>query len=302
MLLRQVLQHLAPRPGETVVDCTVGFGGHAMQMARRISPKGVLIGMDVDEVELFAARERLAKAGARVSLHHCNYAEIGELLAREGVCECDVILADLGVSSMQVDDPSRGMSYKHADAPLDMRMNTRLERTAADLLATISREDLAKALWELADEDDHERLAEWIVLQRNVLPITRTGQLTRLVLDAKRLSEKTWRNDPSTRYGELHPAARTFQALRILVNDELGNLRRLLAAAPACLAPGGRFGVISFHSGEDRLVKHAFRDGLADGTYESISPKVIVSPAVEVRANPRSASAKFRWARRSEKA
>lgn len=268
-----------------------------MEFIKRIGPTGRLIGMDVDGLELAYAEKRLKPGPAPVSLHHVNYTGIAEVLRTEGIAGCDIIFADLGVSSMQVDDPARGISYKHDDAPLDMRMDGRSRPTAADLLTTIGEGELSRALWELSDEPDHERIANWIVQQRGVLPITRTSQLIRLIFHAKGLTDKSWRGHPATRYGRLHPAARTFQALRILVNDELTHLRRLLEVAPTCLGPGGRIGTISFHSGEDRLVKRAFRQGLRCGLYQQAASKVIVPGSGEIRANPRSASAKFRWAR-----
>ncbi len=236
-----------------------------------------------------------APAPKVLSLHHMNFAGIGNVLAEEGIGGYDIIFADLGVSSMQVDDPGRGISYKHADSPLDMRMDDRLTRTAADVLATISRQELSTALWEMSDEPDHEKLAEWIVSQRQVSPIARTGQLIRLIFNAKNTTEKLWKKQAE--YKSLHPAARTFQALRILVNDELGVLKQLLRVAPAILRPGGRIGIISFHSGEDRLVKNTFRDGLRTGVFTAISEEVIRPSGAEVHANPRSSSAKFRWAR-----
>ena len=299
IMVREVLKLLAPRPGEIVADCTVGFGGHALQFASRIGPTGRLIGTDVDGPQLARTRRRLASAPAQISLHHANYTQIADILGAEGIDGCDVLFADLGVSGMQIDDAASGISYKHDDAPLDMRMDARLARTAADVLATIPEDQLSRALRDLGDEPDHQRIAEWIVVQRYALPISRTGQLIRLIFDAKGLSKKNWRDQPSTRYGALHPAARTFQALRILVNDELAHLRRLLEIAPTCLRPGGRIGIISFHSGEDRLVKRAFRQGREADVYQRISPKPIVPQAPEVRANRRSASAKFRWALRA---
>jgi len=197
---------------------------------------------------------------------------------------------------MQIDDPERGMSYKH-EGPLDLRMDDRLRQTGADLLNSLSEEELADALRDLADEPDHSKIARTIVTRRSVQPITRTSQLVQLILDAKGLDPKTWRRQQqASQAGSLHPAARTFQALRILVNDELGALREFLRIAPYCLRPGGRIGIISFHSGEDRLVKRSFRDGVRNGTYESAAPDVIVPQPEEVRSNPRSASAKFRWA------
>jgi 16S rRNA (cytosine1402-N4)-methyltransferase len=295
-MAHEVLDALRPAEGETAVDCTLGFGGHAWLMAQRLGPEGRLIGLDVDAAELARTTERLSEANTRVTTRRANFAELPKVLAAEGIEAVDIILADLGVSSMQVDDPARGVHYRHADAPLDMRMDASLPHTAADLLATMSVEELSAALLDLSDEPDHETIAQWIVNQRQVAPIERTDQLSRLVMNAKGLTDKTWRSSRETRYGELHPSARTFQTLRILVNDEIGSLRRLLEAAPGLLRPGGRIGIISFHSGEDGPVKNAFRDGLAAGVYGEISPKVITPRQAEVRANRRSASAKFRWA------
>jgi 16S rRNA (cytosine1402-N4)-methyltransferase len=296
VLVEEVMACLRPAPGAVVVDCTVGHGGHALEFIRRIAPGGRLIGLDVDSEELERTRQRLAPAGVPVSFQRSNFAGIAKVLNREGLDGCDILFADLGVSSMQVDNPARGMSYKQ-DGPLDMRMDDRLARTAADWLNTLSEEELAQALAELADEPDHQRIARLIVARRAEQPVTRTAQLVQIVFEAKGLTARAWREERrQSKSGSLHPAARTFQALRILVNDELGALRALLRVAPYCLRPGGRIGIISFHSGEDRLVKQAFREGLRQGLYESAAPDVVVPTAQEIHANPRSASAKFRWA------
>ena len=197
---------------------------------------------------------------------------------------------------MQIDDPKRGMSYKH-EGPLDMRMDSRVKRTGADLLNSLTEEQLSSALWELADEPDHQEIARRIVSERAAQPIARTSQLLQLVFAAKGLTARAWRQQQrSSKSGLLHPAARAFLALRILVNDELGSLRELLRVAPYCLRPGGRFGVISFHSGEDRLVKNSFREGVRSGIYQSAAQDAIMPQAKEIASNPRSASAKFRWA------
>jgi 16S rRNA (cytosine1402-N4)-methyltransferase len=296
VLVEEIIACLKPAPGDIVVDCTVGYGGHALEFLRRIEPGGKLIALDVDREELERTRRRLARAGVPVSFHRSNFAGIAKVLNREKLDGFDIIFADLGVSSMQVDNPARGMSYKQ-DGPLDMRMDDRLRRTAADWLNTLPEEELAQALAELADEPDHQRIARLIAARRAAQPIIRTAQLVQIVLEAKGLTAQAWRQQRrQTPSGSLHPAARTFQALRILVNDELGALQELLRAAPYCLHPGGRIGIISFHSGEDRLVKQAFREGLRRGVYESAAPDVIVPTAREIHANPRSASAKFRWA------
>ena len=297
VLVEEVRACLKPGPGDIVVDCTVGYGGHALEFLKRIAPSGRLIGLDVDAAELERTRSRLSQDSVPVSLYHSNFAGIDKVLSEEKLDGFDIIFADLGVSSMQIDNPERGMSYKH-EGPLDMRMDDRVPQTGADLLNSLSEDELAQALWELADEPDYQKIAHQIVTQRAAEPLARTEQLVQIIFDAKGLHPKTWRQqqrDPQS--GSLHPAARTFQALRILVNDELGSLRQLLRVAPYCLRPGGRIGIISFHSGEDRLVKHSFRDGVRSGTYESMARDVITPGIAELRANPRSASAKFRWAR-----
>jgi len=296
VLTEEVLACLRPAPGEVVVDCTVGYGGHAAEFIRRVCPTGKLIALDVDSAELERTRRRLSNAGAPVSFYRSNFAGIANVLNKEKLDGYDVIFADLGVSSMQIDNPARGMSYKN-EGPLDMRMDDRLKKTGADLLNTLPEEDLSRAFYELADEPDHQKIAHWIVNQRAVQAITATSQLLRLIFAVKGLTERTWRRRQlASKFGSLHPAARTFQALRILVNDEIGSLKELLRIAPYCLRPGGRIGIISFHSGEDRLVKQSFRDGVRDGTYQSAARNVIVPRIKEITSNPRSASAKFRWA------
>ena len=295
VLLREVIDALAPRPGEVVADCTLGYGGHAAALARAVQPGGRVIGLDLDARELERTRLRLEAMHLSISVHNANFADIARVQAEMGLAGYDVIFADLGVSSMQVDDPSRGMSYKHDNAPLDMRMDPRQGRTAADLLTSISEADLSQALWELADEPDHEKIAQWIVHQRAVEPFTTTGQLKALIFAAKGTVEKLWKKQSA--YEDAHPAMKTFQALRILVNDELSAVKQLLSLAPQCLRPGGRIGIISFHSGEDGLVKNAFRDGYSQGIYEAYSGQVIRPGDREAGRNPRSSSAKFRWAR-----
>jgi 16S rRNA (cytosine1402-N4)-methyltransferase len=268
-----------------------------------------LIAFDVDNAELERTRLRLGKEnvphrpdsrretrGQAVSFYHSNFAGIANVFSKENIDGYDIIFADLGVSSMQIDNPDRGLSYKN-EGPLDMRMDDRLKRTGADLLNSLSEEQLSEAFLELADEPDHRKIARLIVARRAGQPITRTSQLVQLVFSAKGLTAKTWRQQQrSSKSGLLHPAARTFQALRILVNDELGSLRELLRVAPYCLRPGGRIGIISFHSGEDRLVKQSFRDGVRNGIYGSAAKDAIVPQHGEIVSNPRSASAKFRWA------
>jgi 16S rRNA (cytosine1402-N4)-methyltransferase len=255
-----------------------------------------LIALDVDSTELERTRGRLSKENVPVSFYRSNFAGIAKVLKKENLDGCDVIFADLGVSSMQIDNPERGMSYKN-EGPLDMRMDERLKQTGADLLNSLCEEELSEAFWELADEPDHQKIAHMIVTQRAVQAITQTWQLVRLVFAVKGLTPASWKKQQrNSKFGSLHPAARTFQALRILVNDELGCLRELLRVAPYCLHPGGRIGIISFHSGEDRLVEQSFRDGVRNGIYQSAAQDAIVPQIKEINSNPRSASAKFRWA------
>ena len=295
VLLEEVIGCLRPRAGEIVVDCTVGYGGHASEFLKHIGPTGKLIAMDVDNAELERTRNRLSKDDAPISFYHSNFAGIANVLKKENVAGCDIIFADLGVSSMQIDNPDRGMSYKH-QGQIDMRMDGRIKQTGADLLNTLSEEELSKAFLELADEPDHKTIAEFIVNQRAVQPITQTEQLIRIIFSVKGLTEKLWKKQNRAGFGKLHPAARVFQALRILVNDELGSLKELLRIAHYCLRPGGRIGIISFHSGEDRIVKRWFRDNVRSGIYQSASKNPIVPRIKEIMSNPRSASAKFRYA------
>ncbi|MGQ9649924.1 MAG: 16S rRNA (cytosine(1402)-N(4))-methyltransferase RsmH [Phycisphaerae bacterium] len=297
VMVAEVMACLRPMPGEIVVDCTVGYGGHATEFLKRIGPDGRLLAFDVDERELERTRQRLAEAGFgnNVRFHRSNFAGIGKTLMMEQLDGYDVIFADLGVSSMQVDDPSRGFSYKH-DGPLDMRMDRRIRRTAADWLSELSEEELAAALRGLSDEPDAERIARQIIEHRAVKPIKRTGQLVQVIFKTKHLTRRRWRQQVAKDRSDLHPAARVFQALRILVNDELSSLRHLLRIAPSCLRPGGRIGIISFHSGEDRLVAESFRAGLYSGAYASAADEAIRPGRQERYDNPRSASAMLRWA------
>jgi 16S rRNA (cytosine1402-N4)-methyltransferase len=294
-----VLAALEPKPGQIVVDCTAGWGGHAAELLRRAGPSGRLVALDLDPDNLPRARERLAALGHPFTLHHGNFAGLQSVLAVEGIAAVDAVLADLGMSSMQVDDADRGFSYVR-DGPLDMRMDPSRGRTAAQLLATIPEDDLRRALHDLGDEPEAERVARAIVRARQSAPIERTTDLARIVREsAEGGADRPWRLHPRPGQWNLHPAARTFQALRILVNRELANLEQLLRVLPAVLKPGGRAAVISFHSGEDRLVKAAFRDGLAAGAYSRTSPEPIRAGFEERTANPRSRSAKLRWAVRA---
>ncbi|MEO6435862.1 MAG: 16S rRNA (cytosine(1402)-N(4))-methyltransferase RsmH [Tepidisphaeraceae bacterium] len=295
VLLDQVLAALRPRAGMTVVDCTLGLGGHASELLRRIQPGGRLIGMDFDAGNIDRARGKLAEvdpAGASFTLHHSNFAGIDNVLAAEGIERVDAILADLGVASPQIDDPARGFSYRKP-GPLDMRMDQSRGQPASVLIARMSEKEIAAALLELGDETDAAKIARLIIERRSEAPILTTQDLTAIVCAARDFT-------PQRAAGaKLHPAARTFQALRMLVNREIGNLERLLAVAPNVLRPGGRIAIISFHSGEDRRVKQSFRDGLRGGIYSEVAHDPATATTDEQAGNPRSRSAKLRWAVRS---
>ncbi len=296
ILVEEVMQALAPRAGEVVADCTLGYGGHAREFIRRIGPQGLLVGFDVDEGELERTRTRLSAERTPIRIHRSSFAGIAKALGAEGLDGYDIIFADIGLSSMQIDNPERGMSYRR-EGPLDMRMDQRVQQTAADLLATLSKEELVRAFADLADEPDAEAMADLIVARRDGTAIVQTSQLVELVMEVRGTTTKRWKEQQKKQpTNELHPASRVFQALRILVNDELGALRELLRLAPYCLRPGGRIGIISFHSGEDRLVKRALRDGVRDGSYARACENVIVPQAKERAYNSRSTAARFRWA------
>jgi 16S rRNA (cytosine1402-N4)-methyltransferase len=295
VLLQEVLVALDPRPGQVIVDCTVGWGGHSAELLQRIGPSGFLLGFDLDCENLARSRERLTALGHPFHLQHGNFAGIAQVLAERGFAHADAVLADLGMSSMQVDDPERGFSYAR-DGALDMRMDRSRGRPLSQLLLTIEQAELARALRELGDEPEAERIAAAIVQACRQGPLERTGALARVIQEAT--GQQRWQLQPTPGRWNLHPAARSFQALRILVNRELSNLEHLLRILPHCLAEGGRAAFISFHSGEDRLVKSAFRTGLRAETYREISPEPIRASYEERGQNPRSRSAKLRWARR----
>jgi len=284
VLMDEVLAALKPKKGHVVVDCTVGLGGHSAELLER----GVrVIGLDLDPANLKEAQDRFEILGGEFSLHHSNFAGLPNVLGELGLTGVDGILADLGVSSPHIDDARRGFSYRRP-GPLDMRMDPGRGKTAAELLDRMTEEELAQAIFELGDEEDAAKIAALIVRRR---PIRTTQQLMELVCEARDFTVQRAAG------AKLHPAARTFQALRMLVNRELPNLDRLLAVIPQCLKPGGTAAIISFHSGEDRRVKQSFREGLRAGIYAKISEEAVTATEEEKVANSRSRSAKLRWAR-----
>jgi 16S rRNA (cytosine1402-N4)-methyltransferase len=298
IMVAEILELLAPKPGEVAVDCTLGYGGHAREILPRLAPGGKLLGLDTDPIELPKTEARLRALGFGPEIftaHRSNFAGLPQVLAeffslstsdgeRAGVRCADIILADLGVSSMQIDDPARGFSVKF-DGPLDMRMNPRRGQPASAFLAKIKSDALATLLVEYADEPHAAALAP--ALAGKTFATTKSlATATRAVLP--RLNKDGC--DLSIR--------RVFQALRIAVNDEFSALDTFLRNLPACLNPGGRVAMLTFHSGEDRRVKKSFEAGLRDGVYSDIAHEVLRPSPAERNANPRSAPAKLRWARR----
>lgn len=294
VLLDDVLRILNPRPGQTIVDCTLGLGGHSAALLERIGPTGKLISIDFDPGNIGIARAKLETVGSNFELFHNNFAALPTVLAQGGVARVDGVLADLGVASPQIDDPDRGFSYRRP-GPLDMRMDPTRGQPASVLINRLSETEMAEAFLELGDETDAPHIARLIVDYRRNRPITTTQQLMAIICEARDFTIERGAG------AKLHPAARTFQALRIMVNRELANLDRLLTVLPDCLAPDGVAAIISFHSGEDRRVKAAFRAGRDAGIYASISPEPIIADLDEQKLNPRSRSAKLRWARARKK-
>lgn len=292
IMVDEVLEALRPQPGDIAVDCTLGGGGHAQAILERVLPGGRLIGVDADPVELPKAEARLRAAGFGAdafTTHVSNFAGLPKVLAAESVAAADIILADLGVSSMQLDNPDRGFSYK-APGPLDMRMNPSRGEPASRLIARISEEELAQLLDENADEPHAELIAQLLKRQ----PLETTQALERVL----RLGVAE--ADPSLDKSDVKMSSRrTFQALRIAVNQELSALDALLRVLPQCLAPGGRAAILTFHSGEDRRVKKAFQAGHREGAYRDIATGVIRASMEETRANRRASPAKLRWAVRA---
>ena len=284
VLLKEAIDFLAIRRGGAFIDATVGLAGHSYEIAKRLGEPGHLIGFDKDAAALEIARKRLAgpdKDWPAVELVHGSFAEIGERVAPRSA---DGLLADLGVSSLQFDDAARGFSFQ-ADAPLDMRMDQRSERTADQVVNRMDESDLADVIYEFGEERRSRRIARAIVRAR---PLHTTAELARVVAAAAR----------PMKFERIHPATRTFQAIRIFVNRELEDLEALLASAPQVLKPGGRLVVISFHSLEDRRVKDALRAGAQRGVYRLLTKKPVTATEDEVDRNPRSRSAKLRAAER----
>ena len=286
VLLQDAIELLNVRAGSVIADCTLGLAGHAAEISRRLGPKGCLIGFDRDPEALELARARLEQVAAELGSQAPQIQLIGEAFSSISrhvkPASLDGILADFGVSSLQVDEARRGFSFM-ADGPLDMRQDTRSGLTAEQVVNEASERELADLIYEYGDERRSRRIARAIVRGR---PVTTTGQLARMVAAAA----------PPMKNDRIHPATRTFQALRICVNRELDEIRALLEAAPTLLKPSGRLVVISFHSLEDRIAKDTLREYAHKGIFELLTRKPVCAGKEEVDRNPRSRSAKLRAA------
>ncbi|MHB8215729.1 MAG: 16S rRNA (cytosine(1402)-N(4))-methyltransferase RsmH [Candidatus Sulfotelmatobacter sp.] len=291
VLLKEAIDFLNVRRGGTYIDATVGLGGHSYEIAKRLGAPGHLIGLDKDPAALEVARVKLEGSTGvppanadwpKVKLLRCSFADVGERFAKNFV---DGILADIGVSSLQLSDTARGFSFQ-AEGPLDMRMDPQSERTAEQVVNHLDERELADVIYEFGEERRSRRIARAIVRSR---PIRSTAHLADVISAAAR----------SMKHERIHPATRTFQALRIFVNRELDDLKALLEAAPRILKPGGRVVVISFHSLEDRIVKDAFREGgLKYKHFRVLTKKPVTASEEEQDRNPRARSAKLRAAER----
>jgi 16S rRNA (cytosine1402-N4)-methyltransferase len=290
-VLSRTLAEQIDLPSDGVmVDATIGQGGHSFLLGKTLGPEAVIIGFDVDKKAVQRAQSVLGQLGCKVILLISNFSQITEQLHARGIEKVDFILADLGLSSAQLADTGFGLSFR-ANMPLDMRIDKRLRRTAADIVNKGDETSLADLIYEFGQDRASRRIARFIVRERKTEPITTTGRLAEIVCKAL---GKTRRS----RKSRIHPATRTFQALRIAVNDELENLKKLLASAPELLNTNGYIAIISFHSLEDRLVKSDFRQNEDAGIYRIVTKKPIVPTREEITENRRARSAKLRIAQK----
>ncbi|MHC4265047.1 MAG: 16S rRNA (cytosine(1402)-N(4))-methyltransferase RsmH [Planctomycetota bacterium] len=286
-VLASKLAELVSLPQDAVmVDATIGHGGHGLLFGRFLGPEGVIVGLDCDIKAIRRAQFSLKDLPCKVILRNTNFIHISDVLREEGIETVDFVLADLGISSGQLADSDKGLSFDE-DMPLDMRIDERIRRSAADIVNDADEKSLADLIYQYGEERASRRIARFIVEARKREAITTTRQLARIVCRALRREGKWLRK---------HPATRTFQALRIAVNDELENLKILLARVPGILKPGGQVAIISFHSLEDRIVKNDFRERAKEGVYKLRTKKPVRPSEEEIAANKRSRSAKLRIA------
>jgi 16S rRNA (cytosine1402-N4)-methyltransferase len=278
VLLDEVLRYINPQPGGRYIDATFGAGGHTRQILERSAPDGRVLAIDQDQTAIEHGRLNLQSYGSRLEFAKANFRDIASVAPARGFAEADGILADIGVSSMMLDDAGRGFSFMR-EGPLDMRMNPDQPLTAAGVVNTYSEKEIANILFNLGEERRSRQIAASIVRSR---PLTRTTDLTRAV-------ERVL---GGRRFGKIHPATRTFQALRIFVNDELKSLEEFLDSSMKVLRPGGRLVLVSFHSLEDRIIKNRFRTPVVPGL--NLTKKVITAADEEITRNPRARSARLR--------
>jgi 16S rRNA (cytosine1402-N4)-methyltransferase len=286
VLVEETIHWLAIKPDGLYVDATVGLGGHAIEIVRRLGAGGQFVGLDRDAAALEIARTRLAEFGDKVTLVHANFSQIGEVFAERRLRPADGVLADLGVSSMQLDKGERGFSFRER-GPLDMRMDRDMEETADDIVNTVEEKALADLLYQFGEERDSRRIARTIVRAR---PIRDTEHLATVVAGARKVRGRQ----------KLHPATKTFLALRIAVNREMEELGQFLSRVPATLSQGGRWVMLSYHSLEDRPVKQSFQRLAREGTLKILTKKVIQASDAEIAANPRARSVKMRVAEKMD--
>jgi len=279
-------------PDGVMVDATIGQGGHSFLFGQTLGPEGVILGLDVDEKSIHRAQSRLKDLACKVILSCTNFSQISDEVHKQGIERVDFILADLGVSSAQLADVEMGLSFL-ADMPLDMRIDKRIKTTAADIVNKADEKTLADLIYRFGEDRASRRIARFIVQRRQGGPIATTGQLAAIVCKALGQLGRG-------RKGRIHPATRTFQALRIAVNNELENLEKLLDSSPELLGKNGRIAVISFHSLEDRLVKNDFRQNEKEGIYRITTKRPIVPSRQEIARNRRARSAKLRIAQKLE--
>jgi len=277
-------------PDGIMVDATIGHGGHSYLFGKTLGPEGVIVGLDVDKNAVRRAQFILKDLACKVILLHSNFSRISEQVHEQGIDKVDFILTDLGLCSAQLADSRMGLSFLQ-DMPLDMRIDKRLKSTAADIVNKADEKSLADLIYKFGQDRASRRIARFIVRERESGPITTTGQLAKTVCKALGSARRG-------RKSKIHPATRTFQALRIAVNDELENLKKLLASAPELLNKNGFIAVISYHSLEDRLVKNDFKQNGKDSIYRVITKKPIVPTREEIVENRRARSAKLRIAQK----
>jgi len=290
VMLREVIDYLDPRPGQIIVDATLGTGGHSLEILKRIIPGGRLIGIDRDEDSLAVCRQRLSEFSGSCEFVHANFADVDQVLGNLGIDKIDGIVFDLGISTYQLKDAERGFSFQQ-EGPLDMRLDKSSYISAYDLVNNLNENEISHMLWSFGQERWHNRIAHLLVEERRNQPISTTSQLADLVM---RAIPYRYRRG----YYRIHPATRTFQAVRIAVNRELEILESAIKKAVAILKKKAKICVISFHSLEDRVIKHTFRALKAEGLIDIITAKPLTPADSEVAANPSSRSSKFRAAER----